>query len=85
MPMNPNRYKIIDSTRHFGEEKGFSVIDKFYPILHFPFFQTRREAEEYIASKYEMTLEEYKQWKRNLIGGSENERLYRKANARGRD
>ena len=59
-----NRYKVIKATRDQGQVHGYSIRDTWYPIISYPFYETRKEAETIIAAKYSLTLEEYRREKK---------------------
>ena len=59
-----DRYKVIKATRDQGQVHDYSVRDTQYPVVKYPFFETKKEAEIYVASEYGLTLEEYRREKR---------------------
>ena len=61
------RLKVVSTTKWEDGERWWTVENEDYPIIHYPLFKTKREAEEYVASGfYGMTVKGGKEWeKRN--------------------
>jgi len=54
------RYKIIRAYTCFGEVYGWSIVDTEHPLIGYPVFRQKAEAESYRACMYGLTREEYK-------------------------
>lgn len=58
---NGERYKLIRAHTQFGEVSGWSIVDTEHPLIGYPVFSQKEEAESYRAGIYGLTREEYKQ------------------------
>lgn len=56
---NRERYKII-CVYTFGELNGWSIVDMEHPLIDYPVFSQKEEAENCRAGMYGLTREEYK-------------------------
>lgn len=59
------RYKVIVAKDRFGEKCGYTITDTEHPRIGYPVFEKRREAEEYVAGIYGLTVEEYRNERKN--------------------
>lgn len=57
---NRERYKLIRAHTQFGEVNGWSIVDTEHPLIGYPVFSQKEEAESYRAGMYGLTREEYR-------------------------
>lgn len=70
---NRERYKLIHAHTQFGAVNGWSIVDTEHPLIGYPVFSQKEEAESYRAGMYGLTREEYKRLHRQT--GQKRQRI----------
>lgn len=70
---NGERYKLIRAHTQFGEVSGWSLVDTEHPLIGYPVFSQKKEAESYRAGMYGLTCEEYRRLHRQT--GQKRQRI----------